>query len=103
MDVEKIQQLIESNSRLKNENEQLKIRVKELEEKLNKQNLFLADNTISNLNESTLQKTFDKTLLTSNKDLTLAEYMRYGRQLILPGFGKPGIFFFLKKILINCF
>jgi hypothetical protein len=94
MDIGKIQQLIELNSRLKEENEQLKIRVKELEEKLNKQNLCLADNTISKLNESTLQKTFDKALLTPNKDLTLAEYTRYGRQLILPGFGKSGI---LKK------
>jgi hypothetical protein len=85
-----IGKLTELNSRLKEENEQLKTRVKELEEKLDKQNLFLANNTISKFNESTLQKTFDKALPTPNNDLTLAEYMRYGRQLILPGFGKSG-------------
>ena len=115
MDNSEIQELIISNSRLKEENEQLKIRVKELEEKLNKhkrkklkithetlaneidiQNSHLDHNTNLNLKESTLQKT-SKALPTDGsnyKDLTLAEYIRYGRQLILSDFGKSGIFNF---------
>lgn len=90
-------ELIELVSRLKKENEQLIIRVNELEEKLNiQQNSLLNNNTNSKLKESVLQKTitFDKALLTETpiyKDLTLAEYMLYGRQLILPDLGKSGI------------
>ncbi|CAB4422676.1 unnamed protein product [Rhizophagus irregularis] len=89
-------ELIELVSRLKKENEQLIIRVNELEEKLNiQQNSLLNNNTNSKLKESVLQKTitFDKALPTETpiyKDLTLAEYMLYGRQLILPDLGKSG-------------
>src|SRR6266498_77943 len=98
-----IQQLTELNSRLKEENELLKIRVKELEEKLNEQNSFLTNNTTSKISKPILQKPSNKVLsvaIPKNKDLNLAEYLRYGRQLILPGFGKSGAFFFssfLKK------
>ncbi|GBB86036.1 hypothetical protein RclHR1_12490003 [Rhizophagus clarus] len=92
MDKSENQELIVLVSRLKKENEQLRIRVKELEEKLNnKQNSLLNSNTNSKLKESTLQKTetFDKAP-PIYKDLTLAEYMLYGRQLILSDFGKSG-------------
>src|SRR5436305_15018537 len=91
--MEDIQQLKELNSRLKEENDQLKIRVKELEEKLYKQNSFFKPN------DSILQQTVNEVPLVDSSnsfdnDLTLAEYMRYGRQLILPGFGKSGILLF---------
>ncbi|CAG8692891.1 10798_t:CDS:2 [Funneliformis mosseae] len=68
-------------SRLKEENELLKIRVKELEEKL-EQNSKISEPIISD-------KVPAKANLAKN-DLSLAEYTRYGRQLILPGFGKSG-------------
>lgn len=109
MDKSENQELIELIalvSRLKKENEQLKIRVNELEEKLfNQQNSLLNSNTNSKLKE-----TFDKALPTETpiyKDLTLAEYMLYGRQLILPDLGKSGIpiylFIYLFKEKFNGF
>ncbi|RIA88638.1 molybdenum cofactor synthesis protein 3 [Glomus cerebriforme] len=91
MDKSEIQLLMVLNSRLKEENEQLKIRVKELEEKLDKQNSLLISNTHNESNSRKTCNTFDKDTDSPNlEDLTLAEYMRYGRQLILPGFGKTG-------------
>ncbi|CAI2175944.1 18088_t:CDS:2 [Funneliformis geosporum] len=80
-DKSEIRLLTELNSRLKEENELLKIRVKELEEKLEHN---------SKISEPTKSDKVPAKANLKNNDLSLDEYTRYGRQLILPGFGKSG-------------
>ncbi|CAG8483626.1 6806_t:CDS:10 [Cetraspora pellucida] len=82
--------LLELYSKLKDENEQLKNRVKELE------NQLICSQSLTNVNSkpihvhSNLDVKSETTKLRNNNTLSLEEYLRYGRQLILPGFGISG-------------
>lgn len=97
-----LEETINCNFKLKKENEELKYEIIKLQEKikllesklnnkasspvLNEENAKENDNENETCVESNIKLNGDK------ESLTLEEYLRYGRQLILPGFGLSGNF-----------
>ncbi|KAG9301229.1 hypothetical protein G9A89_012612 [Geosiphon pyriformis] len=81
--------LIETNTRLQKENQQLRLRIELLEKELRKLNpsdknsLTLVTQSSNSLSTGTISSL-------NNDSLSLTEYLRYGRQLILSGFGIAG-------------
>ncbi|CAG8494937.1 19362_t:CDS:10 [Dentiscutata erythropus] len=83
--------LLELCSKLKDENEQLKNRVKQLESQLIcLQSLTNVNSKPINVHSNLDVKSETTSKLRNNNKLSLEEYLRYGRQLILPGFGISG-------------
>jgi hypothetical protein len=87
-------ELRELNEKLVRENHQLILRVKDQEQELARlrASMHAKSPTLSAKTEPPKPHTFQDTEVSQNKNLlSLQEYLRYGRQLILPGFGLPGM------------
>ncbi|CAG8622497.1 10765_t:CDS:10 [Ambispora gerdemannii] len=88
-----LQLVLEDNEKLNKENEQLKLRVVQLEQELNQLNSKHSldqsskKNTLSKPSNITTTTTIEPPTPATCVDLSLTEYLRYGRQLILAGFG----------------
>src|SRR5437764_644115 len=111
-----LEETINHNFKLKKENDELKSEIVKLQKKIkllesklnNNDNELPSASSNSNENENENENTSKKYINESNenkKSLTLEEYLRYGRQLILPGFGLSGklsvILFVTYKIFIQ--
>ncbi|CAG8495091.1 13524_t:CDS:2, partial [Ambispora leptoticha] len=78
-----LQLVLEKNEKLNKENEQLKLRVEQLEQELNHLKSKYSLNQSSDITTTTIKPLAPA----ARVNLTLTEYARYGRQLILAGFG----------------
>jgi len=88
-----LEAVLDLNRKLNKEVESLKSRVIELEEEL----ALLRSVAGSTLpNSKNIEHNVENSKATGSQQLSLPEYLRYGRQLILPGFGLPG-----KRIMFN--
>jgi hypothetical protein len=92
-----LEETINCNFKLKKENEELKFEIDKLQKKIKLLESKLNNNKLpSTSNEESINKNeSEKTnfeLNENKRSLTLEEYLRYGRQLILPGFGLSGNF-----------
>ncbi|CAJ0650837.1 21119_t:CDS:10 [Entrophospora sp. SA101] len=89
-----LEETINCNFKLKEENEELKSEIIKLQEKIKLLESKLNDKVSSpvskNANENEICVESNIELNGNKKSLTLEEYLRYGRQLILPGFGLSG-------------
>ncbi|CAG8562448.1 3451_t:CDS:10 [Paraglomus brasilianum] len=81
-----LEAVLDLNRKLNKEVESLKSRVIELEEEL----ALLRSVAGSTLpNSKNIEHNVENSKATGSQQLSLPEYLRYGRQLILPGFGLP--------------
>ena len=82
-----LEAVLDLNRKLNKEVECLRSRVVELEEEL----ALLRSTAGSTLpNSKNAEHSVENIKPTGSQQLSLSEYLRYGRQLILPGFGLPG-------------
>ncbi|RIB22701.1 Molybdopterin-synthase sulfurtransferase [Gigaspora rosea] len=90
-DKNEYEKLFELCSKLRDENEQLKNRVKQLESQLIcLHSLTKVNSKPINVHSDLNVKSETTSKLRNDNKLSLEEYLRYGRQLILPGFGISG-------------